>query len=53
MDELPMNQGYAHIAWLIENQPFAEAEAKAPRYIAQESARLKALDSRLSPLDSQ
>lgn len=35
-----MIKGYAYIAWQIENQPFAEAEAKSPRYVAQEADRL-------------
>jgi hypothetical protein len=37
-----MMQGFAFIAWKIENNPWAEAEAKGPRYIAQEVERLRA-----------
>lgn len=43
-----MIKGYAYIAWLIENQPFAEAAAKSPRYVAQEAARLSTLNSQLA-----
>jgi hypothetical protein len=42
-----MIKGFAYIAWLIENHPFAEAEAKSPRYIAQEADRLAASNSAL------
>ena len=44
-----MIKGFAYIAWLIENHPFAEATTKSPRYIAQEAARLQALTQDSKP----
>lgn len=35
-----MIKGFAYIAWQIENQPFAEAHAATPRYLAQEVEHL-------------
>jgi hypothetical protein len=47
-----MIKGFAYIAWLIENHPFADAQAKSPRYIAQEADRLAALNPQPSTQNS-
>jgi hypothetical protein len=47
-----MIKGFAYIAWLVENHPFAEAQAQSPRYIAQEADRLAAQSTIHSPLST-
>jgi len=40
LDELPMAQGWALIAWNLENDPWLAIERAGDGYIAQENANL-------------
>lgn len=39
LDELPMAQGWALIAWDIENDAWLGVERATPGYVAQQAAR--------------